>query len=110
MPIHRKLLVSSVLAGVVALLGVTPTYASSHREAPLTAADPQIDSTDLYAFVSPDAQNTVTLIGAWIPFESPAGGPNFYPWAKGVHYDVNIDNNADAKPDITYRWVFTNQV
>ena len=49
----------------------------------------------------------MTLISNWIPFESPAGGPNFYPWAENTKYDINIDNNADAKPDITYRWTFT---
>ena len=83
-----------------------PTQASSHREAPLTAADPQIDATDLYAFVSPDDAESVTLISNWIPFQEPAGGPNFYLWGEGVHYDINIDNNGDAKPDITYRWIF----
>jgi uncharacterized protein DUF4331 len=96
-----------LVVGLVVLAAGVPGFASSHREAPLTAADPQIDSTDLYAFVSPDAPDTVTLISNWIPFENPAGGPNFYPWAPAVHYDVNIDNNADAKPDITYRWTFT---
>jgi hypothetical protein len=43
----------------------------------------------------------------WIPFQSPSGGPNFYPWGENVKYDINIDNNGDAKPDITYRWTFT---
>jgi hypothetical protein len=104
----RKARVMSIVlvVGLVVLAAGVPGFASSHREAPLTAADPQIDSTDLYAFVSPDAPETVTLISNWIPFENPAGGPNFYPWAPGVHYDVNIDNNADAKPDIVYRWTF----
>jgi hypothetical protein len=84
--------------------------ASSHREAPLTAADPQIDDTDVYAFVSPDNPSTVTLISNWIPFEEPAGGPNFYPWAPGVRYDINVDNDGDAKADIIYRWEFTHHV
>jgi hypothetical protein len=98
----------AVGAGLFAGLGPLTSGASSHREAPLVAADPQIDSTDLYAFVSPDRPSTVTIISNWIPFQEPAGGPNFYAWAEGVHYDVNIDNNADAKPDLVYRWVFTN--
>src|SRR2546429_1425820 len=94
--------------GLFAGLGPTPSGASSHREAPLTSADPQIDGTDLYAFVSPDKPSTVTLISNWIPLESPTGGPNFYSFAPGVYYDINIDNNGDAKPDIIYRWVFRN--
>jgi len=102
----RTIMVAPVVGVLILVSGVMPSFASSHREAPLTAADPQIDSTDLYAFVSPDAPDTVTIISNWIPFENPAGGPNFYPWAPGVRYDVNIDNNGDAKPDLTYRWVF----
>ena len=103
-----RLLLFAALAAGLTVMSVVPASASSHREAPLAAADPQIDATDLYAFVSPDAPDTVTLINNWIPFESPAGGPNFYPWAENTKYDVNIDNNGDTKPDITYRWTFTN--
>src|SRR5437016_3728508 len=105
---HRRLFLCAAAVLGLAAITVGPASASSHREAPLAAADPQIDATDLYAFVSPDAPNTVTLISNWIPFESPAGGPNFYPWAENTKYDINIDNNGDAKPDITYRWTFTN--
>jgi hypothetical protein len=94
--------------GVFVGLGPTPGGASSHREAPLIAADPQADNTDLYAFVSPDAPSTVTIISNFIPFEEPAGGPNFYMFGSGVRYDVRIDNNADARADVVYRWTFTN--
>jgi hypothetical protein len=93
-------------AGALASLGPVASNASSHREAPLTSADPQIDSTDLYAFVSPDKPNTVTLVSSWYPFEEPAGGPNFYTWAEHTNYDIKIDNNGDAKADIIYRWTF----
>ena len=96
----------TMAAAALTVSFASPSLASSHREAPLTAADPQIDGTDLYAFVSPDAPDTVTLISNWIPFQEPAGGPNFFLWGEGVHYDINIDNNGDAKPDITYRWTF----
>jgi hypothetical protein len=98
---------TALSAGLFAGLGSTPGVASSHREAPLTAADPQIDMTDLYAFVSPDRPNTVTLMGSWIPFEEPAGGPNFYLWAENTNYDIHIDNDGGASADVTYRWRFT---
>ena len=93
--------------GLFSGLGPSASLASSHREAPLVSADPQVDGTDLYAFRSPDKPNTITFVSNWIPFEEPAGGPNFYAWADGVNYDVNIDNDGDARPDLTYRWVFT---
>jgi hypothetical protein len=51
-----------------------------------------------------------TLIANWIPFEDPSGGPNFFPFgADGYRYNIKVDNNGDAKPDVTYQWTFTNQ-
>jgi len=90
-----------------AFAGAPSAQASSHREAPLIAGDPRADNTDVYAFVSPDAPDSVNLIANWIPFEEPNGGPNFYPFEDGSHYDINIDNNGNALPDIIYRWQFT---
>jgi Domain of unknown function (DUF4331) len=97
----------TVGAGLFAGLGPMSSMASSHREAPLVAADPQIDNTDVYAFVSPDRPDSVTLVSSWIPFEEPAGGPNFYLWAEHTNYDINISNDGGTNADITYRWRFT---
>ncbi len=88
-------------------VGPTSVTASSHREAPLIAGDPRADNTDVYAFVSPDKPDSVTLISNWIPFEEPNGGPNFYPWADDTRYNIKIDNDGDAVADLTYTWVFT---
>src|SRR6187549_1678841 len=87
-----------------------PGRASSHREAPLIGGDPQADTTDVYAFVSPDDPNTVTLISSWIPFENPQGGPNFYRFGDNVLYEFKIDNNGDGVEDITYQFRFTSQI
>jgi hypothetical protein len=94
---------------LVCLLGfqMLPGRASSHREAPLISNDPQADTTDVYAFVSPDAPDTVTLISSWIPFEDPAGGPNFYRFGDNVLYEFKIDNTGDGVEDITYQFRFT---
>jgi hypothetical protein len=107
--VRRTVTVSAVLGLALggALVAAGPSVASSHREAPLTAGDPKIDNTDVYAFTSPDKHDTVTLIANWLPFEEPDGGPNFYPFQAGAHYDINIDNDGDAKADLTYRWTFT---
>ncbi len=100
-----------VLTALVLLLGyqMLPGRASSHREAPLTSGDPLADTTDVYAFVSPDAPDTVTLIASWVPFEDPQGGPNFYRFGDNVLYEFKIDNNGDAVEDITYQFRFTSQ-
>ena len=69
---------------------------SSHREAPQISKDPVADSTDLYAFVSPDQPDTVTIIANYVPLEAPDGGPNFYEFGDDVLYAINIDNDGDG--------------
>ena len=80
---------------------------SSHREAPEVSKDPVADSTDLYAFMSPDAAGTVTLIANYIPLESPDGGPNFYEFGDDVLYQIHIDNTGSGTADISYQFRFT---
>src|SRR5215472_1795953 len=79
---------------------------SSHREAPEISKDPVADSTDVYAFVSPDRPDSVTLISNYIPLQGPAGGPNFYEFGDDVRYDIHIDNDGDGRPDVTYQFRF----
>jgi hypothetical protein len=95
-----------MLATVMVGFGPGSVGASSHREAPLIAADPTVDGTDTYAFVSPDAPTTVTLIANWIPFEEPGGGPNFYHYDDNASYYIKVDSDGDAVEDVTYKWTF----
>ena len=96
-----------VLSFVMAELGFSRvTEASSHREAPMISGDPKADATDLYAFVSPDAPKTVTLIADYLPFEEPGGGPNFYSFDDNVLYEIKIDNDGDAKENVSYQFRF----
>ncbi|HWE56355.1 MAG TPA: DUF4331 domain-containing protein [Acidimicrobiales bacterium] len=94
---------------------------SSHKEAPLISKDPVCDSTDVYAFVSPDDPETVTIIANYVPLQDPASGPNFVEFgatsgssgAGGsgpVQYDINIDNTGGGKPNITYRFLFNVEI
>jgi hypothetical protein len=83
---------------------------SSHREAPETSKDPVADSTDVYAFVSPDSPKTVTLIANYIPLQGPAGGPNFYEFGDDVLYEIHIDNSGDGQADISYQFRFKTQL
>ncbi len=87
----------------------TSANASSHREAPLISNDPVADNTDLYTFRSPQDTNKVIIIANYIPFEHPAGGPNWYTFGENVRYEIHIDNNtATPGDDIIYRFVFKN--
>ncbi|HEV8562188.1 MAG TPA: DUF4331 domain-containing protein [Actinophytocola sp.] len=83
---------------------------SSHREAPEIAKDPVADSTDVYAFVSPDKPDTVTLIANYVPLQGPAGGPNFYEFGDDVLYEIHIDNDGDGKAEVTYQFRFTTEI
>jgi hypothetical protein len=83
---------------------------SSHREAPGISKDPVADSTDLYAFVSPDNPSTVTFIANYVPLQAPAGGPNFYEFGDDVLYAIHIDNDGDGDDDITILFNFTSQL
>ncbi len=80
---------------------------SSHREAPEISKDPVADNTDVYAFVSPDKPNTVTIIANYIPMEEPAGGPNFYRFGDDVVYELRIANNGPGNGEIVYEFRFT---
>jgi hypothetical protein len=70
-----------------------------------------VDNTDVYAFVSPDDPEMVTLVSNFVPFEEPAGGPNFYPFApkKSGRYSIKVDNDHDARSDLKFRFEFTNK-
>jgi Domain of unknown function (DUF4331) len=100
--------------GAVALLAITSVggtvFASSHREAPLIARDPSVDNTDLYAFVSPDAPDTATIIANYTGFQEPSGGPNYFSFDPTALYWIKVDNNGDGVADVTYTFTFTTDV
>ena len=104
----KRLIFAAVIAA--AAIAVALSFGSSHREAPLTALDPTADDTDIYAFVAPDATDKLTVIANWIPFEDPAGGPNFYRFDDRAHYYINIDNTGDGVYDIRYQFAFRTHV
>ena len=99
------------LASLVATLALAPAlFASSHREAPITALDRTADITDWYAFVSYDHPDRVTMILNVDPFLEPSNGPNYFPFDPNVLYQMKIDNNQDGKEDITFQFRFRTQI
>lgn len=107
---HRSLALLGTAAATAGLLvgaAAAPfAGASSHREAPMISKDPSADNTDVYAFVSPDRPDTVTLVANYIPFEEPAGGPNFYEFDPSVRYEIHVRNGPDKNDEITYQFQF----
>jgi hypothetical protein len=106
-PILLAALLAALAAGALAVVSGS---GSSHREAPMTSIDPTGDDTDVYAFTAPDAPGALTVVSNWIPFEDPAGGPNFYRFDDRAKYYVNVDNTGDGKPDVRYRFKFKTTV
>ena len=98
------------LAMSICLLVPTGGFASSHREAPITALDHAADVTDWYAFVSYDHPDRVTMILNVDPFLEPANGPNYFPFDPNVLYEMEVDNNQDGVPDITFQFRFITQI
>ena len=97
----------SIVAALVAIAVAVPlSIGSSHREAPLTSIDPTADDTDVYAYTAKDAPDDLTVVANWVPFEDPAGGPNFYKFDQRARYYINIDNTGDGKYDVRYRFKF----
>src|SRR3954465_12570810 len=109
----KKIIMKNILNKIfaVALICLLPqlqAIASSHREAPLISNDPLADNTDLYVFRSPCDSNKIVIIANYIPFEHPAGGPNWYNFGQNIRYEIHIKNKSTGTTDdITYRFTFT---
>ena len=103
----KRILNFPIAVLVCLIFNQTTVMASSHREAPLISNDPLADNTDVYAFRSPCDTNKVVLIANYIPFEHPAGGPNYYTFGTNIRYEIHVDNNtATVGDDIIYRFTF----
>jgi len=100
-----------VAAAVSALLPFA-AQASSHREAPRIAGMPNEDSTDFYLFNSyePGRDGYVTLLANYIPLQQPYGGPNYFAMDPSALYEIHIDNDGDAKENLTFQFRFQNRL
>ena len=106
----KKLIYGALAGGLVATAGAITASASSHREAPMIAEDQYVDNTDVYSFISPTDPSRLAIVADYVPLLLPTSGPNFYKFSDEAYYEIHIDNDGDAIPDITYRYVFDSQV
>src|SRR6201997_2269332 len=104
--------VRSAIAFTLSLLIACPpgAFASSHREAPITALDHTADITDFYVFVRYDHPDRVTFIMNVDPFLQPSNGPNYFPFDPSIVYQIKIDNDHDALADITLQFRFQTHI
>lgn len=100
-----------ILAMLMSLLMMfQPAFASSHREAPITALDHKADITDMYAFVSFDHPDRVTMILNVDPFLEPSNGPNYFPFDPEILYEIKVDNDHDAEADVVFQFRFKTEI
>jgi hypothetical protein len=100
----RSLAASALLATFAAV-----AFASSHSEAPFTKELPKTDSTDFYMFNSyePGRAGYVTIVANYYPLQDPYGGPNYFTLDPEALYQIHVDNNGDAREDLTFSFRFT---
>ena len=103
---------SCLLAAAVSALLPFAAQASSHREAPRIAGMPGEDSTDFYLFNSyePGRDGYVTVLANYIPLQQPYGGPNYFAMDPSALYEIHIDNDGDAKENLTFQFRFQNKL
>ena len=98
------------LAAILVAFGSLPAHASSHREAPSIALTPKVDGTDFYMFRSYETGRSdyVTMIANYQPLQDAYGGPNYFKMDPNALYEIHVDNNGDAKEDLTFQFRFQN--
>jgi hypothetical protein len=99
---------AAVSAAVALAITASPATASSHREAPFLTKQPKVDATDFYMFRSYETGRSgyVTLIANYQPLQDPGAGPNYFAMDPDALYEIHIDNNGDAKEDLTFQFRF----
>jgi len=97
-------------AAAAMCLGLGLAMASSHREAPFITTAPKVDGTDFYMFSSYEAGRSgyVTIIANYQPLQDAYGGPNYFAMDPNALYEIHVDNNGDAKEDLTFQFRFKN--
>jgi uncharacterized protein DUF4331 len=97
---------------IVAALIPLAAFSSSHREAPNIAGNPRVDSTDVYSFMSyePGREEYVTLLANYLPLQDPYGGPNYFALDEAAVYEIHIDNDGDARENLTFQFRFDNDL
>src|SRR5687767_12555309 len=94
----------AALAAVVTTGLTTQALASSHSEAPGTAADPEIDNADTWAWVN---GNDLIIVATYNGLQAPFSAPNWKKFADNALYEINIARGDSNTAQLTYRFEFT---
>ena len=106
---RQRVSIGALIIGNLLAVGLAPSaMASSHREAPFITRHPKVDATDFYMFRSYEAgrNDYITLIANYVPLQDVYGGPNYFTLDPDALYEIHIDNNGDAREDLTFQFRF----
>ncbi len=109
-PAFRRALLPLMIGAALAAPWTGPAKASSHREAPFIAGQPQLDATDFYMFMSYEAGRAgyVTLVANYLPLQDPYGGPNYFKLDPNALYEIHVTNDGGAVENLTFQFRFQN--
>jgi hypothetical protein len=107
-PRFRRAAASMLVAAALAAAWAGPSVASSHREGPFIATQPQVDGTDFYMFRSyePGREAYVTMVANYVPLQDPYGGPNYFKLDPNAVYEIHVTNDGGAVENITFQFKF----
>jgi hypothetical protein len=100
------------LVAAVAIGGATSAaFAASHSDAPLIKQDPQVNLTDVYAFVgtryNDPSVKVLNVIVHLRPFSEPGDGVIYDRFANDVRHSIHITNPQTGATAIRYDFVFS---
>src|SRR5215475_14723190 len=103
---------TALALALLAVCPARPAAASSHREAPFITKNPKVDGTDFYMFNSYETGRAgyVTLLANYLPLQDAYGGPNYFALDEDALYEIHIDNDGDAREDLTFQFRFDNDL
>ena len=64
----------------------------------------------MFRSYEPGRDGYVTLIANYQPLQDAYGGPNYFSMDPNALYEIHVDNNGDAKEDITFQFRFQNKL
>ncbi len=104
----RKLLAvlgGAAVIGTALFAGFGSASGADHADAPLAKANHALDLADVYAFAGSNGNVVlgITVNGLAMPGDQPV----FETKTQGGLYQIKIDNNGDAVPDISFNITFT---
>ena len=106
--VFRRALAPMLISAAVGASWAGTADASSHREAPFIAGQPQVDATDFYMFRSYEAGRNgyVTLVANYLPLQDPYGGPNYFKLDSNAVYEIHVTNDGGAVENLTFQFRF----